>query len=74
MNSEKEQEIRTRLKLTLLLSFLSVMLFAQENPRNTGLTEPQPAITLPVSRGAVQKAVRKEKLESKTQLIKVADD
>lgn len=50
------------------------MLFAQENPRNTGLAEPQPEITLPVSRGAYQEAVRKEKLESKTQLINVADD
>jgi len=70
----KEQTLRKQFKLTLLLSFLSLILFAQENPQNTGLSEPQAIITLPVTKGEYQKPLRKEKIESKTHLIKVKDD
>ena len=49
----KEQTLRKQFKLIVLLSFLSLIMFAQENPQNTGLSEPQAIITLPVTKGEI---------------------
>ncbi|MBD0779625.1 glycoside hydrolase family 2 [Maribacter sp. ANRC-HE7] len=49
-------------------------MFSQENPKNIGLTKPQPTITLPVTKGAYQESVRKIKTEPRTQLLKVKDN
>jgi hypothetical protein len=42
-----------------------------EQPLNKGLSEPQPAITLPKSRSVIDQPVRKEKEKLSTQLLKL---
>ncbi|TLX75633.1 glycoside hydrolase family 2 [Labilibacter sediminis] len=60
--------------ITFIVHFLVTTLFAQSYKLNYGLKEPQPKATLPVSKGAIQKAERKNKVATTTQLIKGLDN
>ncbi len=65
--------IKQQLILILLTFLMPITLLAQENPRNRGLTEPQPAKTLPVTRGEFKAVQRKDKVERITELIETED-
>lgn len=64
--------MRKHYLLIVALFYLYDMAPAQtEQPLNKGLSEPQPAITLPKSRSVIDQPVRKEKEKPSTQLLKL---
>jgi len=65
---------KKNLTLLALFLFLGLVLNAQENPRNTGLKQAQPASTYPTTKGEIQKAVRKEKVDQTTRLVASKDN